>query len=102
DRTGERVAEAELWRLCGDSSLATSGDAGDVAESALVRAVEIARMQSAKSWELRAALSLAKLSQGQQRDDRRGSLQCIVEWFTEGTDTPDYVAAQTFLLSDAR
>jgi tetratricopeptide (TPR) repeat protein len=102
DRTGERVVEAELWRLRAEALIARGGkDAAD-AECALARAVDIAHNQSAKSWELRAALSQAKLLRHQGRDQGHEALRRILEWFTEGMDTPDQVVARSFLGGSAR
>jgi predicted ATPase len=68
------------------------------AEACLHQALEIARRQQAKSWELRAALSLARLWQGQrQRAAARQLLAEVYGWFTEGFDTVDLAEARTLL-----
>jgi predicted ATPase len=94
-KTNEPFYEAELNRLKGDA-LVKSGVASPAeAESCFHRAIEIARQQQAKSFELRAAMSLARLWQQQgKREEARTMLEEIYGWFTEGFDTAD--------LNDAR
>ena len=61
-------------------------------------AIEISRMQHAKSWELRATTSLARLLAKQgQRDQARSMLAEIYDWFTEGFDTPDLKDAKALM-----
>jgi len=68
------------------------------AERCLLRAVEIAQRQQAKSLELRAAMSLARLWQQQgKRDEPRQMLAEIYSWFTEGFDTADLKDTQALL-----
>ncbi len=70
----------------------------DAAESALRQAVASARRQDAKSWELRAATSLARLLKAQgRRDEARAMLGEIYGWFTEGFDTADLKNARALL-----
>jgi predicted ATPase len=96
EETDERYFEAELYRLKGELLLAQGDDAG--AEASLQKAVEVARRQSAKSWELRATTSLARLWQKQgQTDEARQVLMQIYGWFTEGFDTPDLKEAKALL-----
>jgi predicted ATPase len=96
EETDERYCEAELYRLKGESLLAQGDDDG--AEASLQKAVEVARRQSAKSWELRATTSLARLWQKQgQTDEARRVLMQIYGWFTEGFDTPDLKEAKALL-----
>ena len=100
--TGERVWEAELIRLEGELRLAASPD--DVAEAldCFRRAIEIARSQAARSWELRAALSLARLLVAEgQRDEAKRTL-VVYDWFTEGLDTADLREAKALLEDLAR
>ena len=68
------------------------------AEACFGRAIEIARRQQAKSWELRAVVSLARLwrDQGQFRQARE-LLAPVYDWFTEGFDTPDLQDAKALL-----
>lgn len=62
------------------------------------QALAVARQQQAKSLELRAATSLARLLDRQgKRDEARGLVSEVYVWFTEGHDTPDLAAARTFL-----
>ncbi len=68
------------------------------AEEAYNKALEIARSQSAKSWELRAATSLARLWHRHDRTaDAHEALRPVYDWFTEGFDTPDLKEAKTLL-----
>ncbi len=68
------------------------------AQNCFERAIEIARNQSAKSWELRATMSLARLLDQQgSRDTARTMLAKIYNWFTEGFDTADLKDAKTLL-----
>jgi predicted ATPase len=103
-QTGERYYEAELYRLKGELTLAQSsvqGLASSVqkeAEECFWKAIEIARRQQAKSLELRAVMSLARLWQQQgKRDEARKLLAEIYGWFTEGFDTKDLQEAQALL-----
>ncbi len=98
DRTGERTCEAELHRLNGELLLVQYMPSTSEAESAFRRAIEIAQQQSAKSWELRATMSLARLLSKQgRRDEARTMLGDIYNWFTEGFDTADLRDARTLL-----
>jgi len=93
-RTGEVWVDAELYRRKGE--LLRTDHA--TAETYFQRAVEIARAQSAKLFELRAAVSLARLWREHGRpDDAREMLAPIYAWFTEGFDTPDLTEAQALL-----
>ena len=68
------------------------------AEACFQQALAIARRQQAKSWELRAAMSLARLWQCQgKRDDARALLAPLYGWFTEGFDTADLQEAKALL-----
>ena len=96
--SGEREREAELYRLQGE--LLQKRDRPNPAESEACfrQAIEIARSQEAKMFELRATTSLARLriSQG-HRDEARGMLAGIYDWFTEGFDTADLKEAKAVL-----
>src|SRR5215472_5376536 len=97
-RTGVVYYEAELHRLEGELRLRL--DAGDEqrAETSFLHALEIARKQQAKSWELRAATTLARLRAGQgRRGEARELLAPVYGWFTEGFDTADLKAAKRLL-----
>jgi predicted ATPase len=103
-RSGELWYEAELVRLRG-AVLLEAGSPAAEAEAAFVEALEIARRQDAKSLELRAAMSLARLWQAQGEPHRgRELLGDIYTWFTEGHDTAYLRAAATLLaeLGDRR
>ena len=68
------------------------------AESCFEQALDVARDQEAKSWELRAATSLARLWQSQgKRQEAYELLASVYEWFTEGFDTADLKDAKTLL-----
>jgi predicted ATPase len=97
-RTDERFYEAELSRLAGMLQLAHSPIAQAEAESHMRHALDVARYQDAKSLELRAAMSLARLWQGQGKHaDARQLLAPIYDWFTEGFDTADLREAKGLL-----
>ena len=96
--TGERRWEAELYRLKGAVLLALSAGHDAEAETCFRQALDIARRQQAKSWELRAAMSLARLWQRQgKRDAARQLLAETYGWFTEGFDTADLQEAKALL-----
>jgi class 3 adenylate cyclase/predicted ATPase len=97
-RTGERFWEAELQRLKGQLLLEADPANQPKAEACFDRAIEIARSQKAKSWELRASTSLARLwrSQG-KRAQARDLLAPVYGWFTEGFDTADLIEAKALL-----
>ena len=96
--TGERVWEPELHRLKGVLLLSQSAKNEIEAEARFRKAIEVARNQSAKSFELRAATNLARLWQGQGKNsDARGLLAPVYEWFTEGFETPDLKDAKALL-----
>ncbi len=96
--TGQRVFESELRRLYGELILADGSSATAQAEKEFLLAIDIARKQSARSLELRAVMSLARLWQKQGRaGEARARLSEIYGWFTEGFDTADLVAARKLL-----
>ena len=102
DRTGDRLVEAELRRLKGVLLLRCDepSDREVDAERCFGQAISIARDQQAKSWELRAATSLATLWRDQgRRDTARDLLAPIHGWFREGFDTPDLKDAEALLLA---
>jgi hypothetical protein len=98
ERTDERYFEAELHRLQGELLLARSpGDHGP-AESAFQKALSVARAQQARSLELRAATSLARLWQAQGKTTAaRDLLAPVYQSFSEGFDTPDLKSANALL-----
>jgi predicted ATPase len=96
ERTDERYSEAELHRVRGDLQNATGDQA--VADQSYHRALAVARQQSAKTFELRAATSLARLWRDQgKRDEARNLLASVYGWFTEGFDTLDLKEAKALL-----
>lgn len=96
--TGELLWEAELLRLEGELLLAGSPEDRAGARECFRRAIEIARRQEARSWELRAALSLARLLAAEgERDEARQTLTDVYTSFTEGFDTADLREASAFL-----
>jgi len=98
NRTGQRMFEAELQRIKGDLLLAVSRDKEAEAEDCFRHAVDCARRQSAKYWELAAALSLSRLWRGQgKNEDARTLLAEIYGWFTEGFETRDLKEAKALL-----
>jgi class 3 adenylate cyclase/predicted ATPase len=98
DTTGVRLWEAELYRLKGELLLQQSSENHLEAETCFHHAIEIARDQQAKSFELRAATSLARLWQEQgKRQEPHDLLAPIYGWFTEGFDTADLQEAKALL-----
>ena len=96
--TDERRWEAELHRLRGELLLARGTDAHTEAGTCFHQALSIARHQQAKSWELRAATSLARLWQSQdKRQEAYDLLAPVYGWFTEGFDTADLKEAKALL-----
>ena len=101
--TGERRWEAELHRLKGELLLARAAGHDAEAETCFRQALDIARRQQARSWELRAAMSLARLWQRLgKRTAAHELLAPIYGWFTEGFDTADLQEARTLLAELAR
>jgi predicted ATPase len=96
ERTGERHWLAELHRLRGEL-LQQQGEDSE-AETNFLTAIEVARQQQAKSWELRAALSLSRLWSRQGRQaEAKNVLAPVYNWFTEGFETADLVEARQLL-----
>jgi predicted ATPase/class 3 adenylate cyclase len=97
-KTGEQFCAAELHRLKGQLLLAGSAGHHAEAEACFQQALDIARRQRAKAWELRAAMSLARLWQQQgKRAEARALLAPVYSWFTEGFDTADLREAKALL-----
>jgi adenylate cyclase len=98
ERSGERMFEAELYRVKGELLLRQEAADPLKAEHCFRTAMEVARRQAGKSLELRATTSLARLlpSQG-RRDEARAMLADIYNWFTEGFDTADLKDAKALL-----
>jgi predicted ATPase len=98
DDTGECWYEAERYRLQGELLLAQSREHQREAEACYGHALDVARGQQAKSFELRTATSLARLWQHQGKPaEARQLLGAIYGWFTEGFDTADLQEAKALL-----
>jgi predicted ATPase/class 3 adenylate cyclase len=103
ERTGERKSEAELHRFKGELMLSGSGvepsrDVEREAEECFRKAIEIARQQGARLFELRAVISLSRLwKQHGKNGESRQRLAEIYGWFTEGFDTADLKDAKALL-----
>jgi len=94
----ERWWEAEVCRLRGVLLLRQTGTSQAEAEACFQQALDVARRQEAKSWELRAAMSLSRLWQQQgKRAEAHALLAPIYGWFTEGFDTADLQEARALL-----
>ena len=95
---GECRWDAELYRLKGEILLVRSAEHHTEAEACFGQALDIARRQQAKSWELRAAISLTRLWQRQGKHAATHELLAsIYGWFTEGFDTADLQEARALL-----
>jgi predicted ATPase len=98
DTTGERYYAAEVYWLKGKLLLQQALPDEAQAETCLHQALDIARRQETKSWELRAAMGLARLWQQQgKRTEARELLAPVYGWFTEGFDTADLQEAKALL-----
>jgi len=98
ERTGERSHHAEMSRLKGALLLQQQGQVQAEAEACFQQAIAVAQQQSAKSWELRAATSLARLWQQQGKTTEAYELLApVYNWFTEGFDTADLKDAKALL-----
>jgi predicted ATPase len=98
DARGERWWEAEVRRLRGELLLCQLDANADEAEKCFRQALDISRSQQAKSLELRAVMSLARLWQRQgKQNEAHGLLGDCYAWFTEGFDTADLREAKELL-----
>jgi predicted ATPase len=98
DQSEARLWEAELYRFRGELLLQQTVAQAEEAEVCFQRALAIARRQQAKSWELRAAMSLARLWQHQSKRAAASELlEPVYSWFTEGFDTADLQEAKALL-----
>jgi predicted ATPase len=98
DTTGEQWYEAECYRLKGALLLQQNSDHQAEAETCFQQSISIAQSQQAKSWELRAAVSLSRLWQQQgKRQEAYDLLAPVYHWFTEGFDTADLRDAKVLL-----
>jgi predicted ATPase len=98
ETTKERWFEAEANRIAGEIALRAPGPDDAKAQEYFERALAVARQQQAKSWELRAAMSLARLWRDQGKvQQARELLAPVYGWFTEGFDTRDLKEAKALL-----
>jgi predicted ATPase len=98
ERNGERLYEAELYRLRGELLLDRPDANPAEAEACSRQALEVARRQNARSLELRAGMSLSRLLNRKGRgQEARRILEEIYDWFTEGMDTADLTEAKALL-----
>jgi predicted ATPase len=90
ESSGERWWESEIYRVAGEIALMSPSHDFAEAEADIIRALSIAQKQQAKSWELRAATSMARLRREQDRRSDAGDvLGQVYNWFTEGFGTLD-------------
>jgi len=98
ETTGERWYESEIHRISGEIAQLMPYPDGAKAEAYFERALTVVRAQQAKSLELRAAISMARLWRDQgKRDEACGLLAPVYGWFTEGFDTLDLKQAKALL-----
>ena len=98
ETTKESWFEAEVNRIAGEIARKSPEPDAAKAEAYFERALAVARQQQAKSWELRAAMSMARLWRDQgKRDEARDLLAPVYGWFTEGFDTLDLKEAKSLL-----
>jgi class 3 adenylate cyclase/predicted ATPase len=98
ETTKERWYEADIYRIAGEIALLSPQPDAAKAETCFERALAIARTQQAKSWELRAAMSMARLWRDQGKRQRaRNCLASVYGGFTEGFDTGDLRQAKVLL-----
>jgi predicted ATPase len=98
ERSKEKWCEAEVHRIAGEIALKSLAPDTEKAEEHFDRALAVARSQQAKSWELRAAMSMARLWRDQGKPQQaRDLLTPVYGWFTEGFDTLDLKEAKALL-----
>jgi len=98
ERSREKWGEAEVNRIAGEIALKSLAPDTEKAEKHFGRALAVARQQQAKSWELRAAMSMARLWRDQGKlQQARELLAPVYGWFTEGFDTLDLKEAKALL-----
>jgi predicted ATPase len=98
ETTKEKWCEADIHRIAGEIALMSSEPDAAKAQDYFEHALTVARQQQAKSWELRAAKSMARLWRDQgKRDEARDLLAPVYGWFTEGFDTLDLKEAKALL-----
>ena len=98
ETTKEKWCEAEVNRVAGEIALMSPEPDATIAQTNFERALAVARKQHAKSWELRAAMSMARLWRDQGKlEQARELLAPVYSWFTEGFDTLDLKEAEALL-----
>jgi len=98
ERSQEKWCEAEVHRIAGEIAIRSPQPDAAKAETYFERALAVARARRAKSWELRAAMSMARLWRDQgKRNEARELLAPVYGWFTEGFDTRDLKEAKALL-----
>jgi class 3 adenylate cyclase/predicted ATPase len=98
ERSKEKWCEAEVHRIAGEIALKSLAPDPERAEAYFNHALLVARQQQVKSWELRAAMSMARLRRDQgKREEARDLLAPVYGWFTEGFDTLDLKEAKALL-----
>jgi predicted ATPase len=98
ETTKEKIWEAEINRIAGEIALQSPDRDTSKAGAYFKRALTVARNQQAKSWELRAAMSMARLWRDQgKREEGRDLLAPVYGWFTQGFDTRDLKEAKALL-----
>jgi predicted ATPase len=98
EKTGETWCESDVRRIAGEIALLGPEREINKAQAHFERALAVAREQQAKSWELRAAMSLARLWRDRgERAKARELLAGVYDWFGEGFDTLDLQQAKTLL-----
>jgi predicted ATPase len=98
EKNKDRLWEAEALRLSGEIALIEKVPSAAKAEAHFERALEVGRQQQAKSWELSASMSLARLWRDQGKvQQARELLAPVYSWFTEGFDTRDLKKAKALL-----
>jgi predicted ATPase len=95
--TGERYYKSELHRIKGELLLKSEASLSSAAEACFQTAIAIAREQKAKSFELRATISLCRMWRNDRRTDAKALLGETYGWFTEGFGTPDLIDAKALL-----
>jgi predicted ATPase len=98
ERSKEKWCEAEVHRIAGEIALKLLAPDPEKAKAYFERALAVSRQQQTKSWELRAAMSMARLWRDQgKRDEARDLLAPVYGWFTEGFDTRDLKEVKALL-----
>jgi predicted ATPase len=98
EMTKEKWNEAEIHRMAGEIALMSPEPNAAKAEAYFEHGIAVARQQQAKSWELRTAMSMARLWRDQGKPQQAHDLLApVYDWFTEGFDTLDLKEAKSLL-----